>query len=101
VPIRPLNIGKSGSQDENRITPGRVVTYEQHAKTMLGCVVAEKNGKWRTLNMQGDELLLPAPRLALLPGSVPESAQTVEAKAAFLQSLSEEFAALQEQISLE
>ena len=66
MPLKPLQITKNVQTDDTRISPGAVVTYEQHSKTLLGVVLGEKAGKWLLTNQQGAEVSLPAARLALL-----------------------------------
>ncbi|MCB0322273.1 MAG: RNB domain-containing ribonuclease [Bdellovibrionales bacterium] len=101
MPLKPLQITKNVQTDDTRISPGAVVTYEQHSKTLLGVVLGEKAGKWLLTNQQGAEVSLPAARLALLPGKAPEGLTTANQRAAFLESLHTESQALANELDLE
>jgi len=101
VPIKQINFAQNKSKNEARIFPGRVVTYEQHAKINLGLVLAEKSGKWRVLNPQGAELMLPASRLAILPDVAPDSLSNTTQKTDYLQTVTEAARAELEEIRLE
>ncbi len=92
-PVRPST--------DNRITPGRVVEYQQHGKSRLAVVLLEKKNKWVLVNQDGTELELSADRLYLFPGAVPEAAQTTSEKAKFLNALCEEAQVASTTIALE
>lgn len=101
MPLNPISITRSDPNSPDKLEPGRVVEYEQHSKPILAIVLREKKGKWVLLNQCGAELELPAARLYLLPGKVPESVNNVESRTDFLSSLAEEVSRIASEIELE
>lgn len=101
VPIKQIHFAAKNTQSESRITPGLVVAYEHHAKINLGLTIAEKGGKWRVLNPQGAELLLPVARLSLLPDSAPDSLQSTASRTEYLEKLYSEALELSRTLELE
>lgn len=84
------------------LSSGAIVEYEQHGRGIVALVLAEQKDKWKIINADGTELNLPAARLYLLPGSVPESvADTTAAKLEYLKQVLHDVETIYTTIELE
>ncbi|MFN8391447.1 MAG: RNB domain-containing ribonuclease [Bdellovibrionota bacterium] len=99
--MRILGSKKVTAEADNRIALGSIVEYEQHGVPLLGAVVAEKRDKFVILNARSAQLELPAARLYLLPGKLPETATDPAQKARFLEELQAEADKLVSALQLE
>jgi len=80
----------SSGREDNKISPGSVVEYEQHGKPSLAIVIAEKKGAFQVVNERGQELSLPAERIFLLPAKLDESLAARKDSLDQLQAIREE-----------
>ena len=69
------------------ITVGSIVLYELHGQPVLAVVSAQKKSKFTLLNESGGQLELPADRLFVLPGELPTSADSKQARTQYLRKL--------------
>ncbi len=101
MPIKQLHFAAKSSTSDAKISPGLVVAYEHHAKVNVGITIAEKGGKWRVLNPQCAELLLPVARLSLLPQPASESLQSTSQRGEYLEELWSKASSVAQTLELE
>jgi len=98
--LRLITPKKFAPENENRISIGSVVEYEQHGAPVLGVVVSQKKDKWTVLNTSGGQLDLPPLRLTLLPGRAPEESKDNAAKLKYLAQIESQAAELVSKLDL-
>jgi exoribonuclease II len=81
--LHPIIKNKS---TDTKIAPGKILEYLQHGKSLFAVALREKKDRWTIINQDGSEFDLPIERIDLLPGQVPESANSSKEKLHFLQT---------------
>lgn len=82
--------GIQSAQYESGIQPGKLVLYENDGVPIIGAVLSAKKDKYIVLNDRGREIELAGSRLYELPGKMPGSCVTLDARSEFLESTREE-----------